>query len=201
MAKLTSEEFLSSGTWVCPAGITKIIIFMCGGGGGAGGGNNGNDVSGGGAGSNTVFHCLSVIPGTSYPVVIGTGGAGATNGLGVVGTDTTFDTDAARAQGARRGGNFFSRGNGGSLNPRSRSWATGGGNLSDDGMPNGGYKGGIGTGSLYGGGGAGGRGNGGDGNNSGTGGSAAANSGAGGGGGEPTGGNGGSGHMLIVWGA
>lgn len=101
---LRSVSFSSNGTWVAPEGVTKIEVSgrpgSGGGGGGAAGGAGYADAvsggakggGGGGGGGAASFSTttLTVVPGTSYSVVIGTagtagaggiaGGAAATNG-------------------------------------------------------------------------------------------------------------------------
>jgi hypothetical protein len=103
-----AETFTSSGTWVCPRGVTQVTLIACGGGGGGGGGASGdlgaNPKSGGGSGSGAggalvVMLHKAVTPGASYAYVIGAGGSGGalvsgTNVAGNAGSnggDTTFD--------------------------------------------------------------------------------------------------------------
>lgn len=79
MAKLCSRTFTSNGTWTAPAGVTEVMIIACGGGGGGGGGRNSTASQSAGHGGASVFPYLqevSVVPNTSYSVVIGTGGSG-----------------------------------------------------------------------------------------------------------------------------
>lgn len=75
---LTRASFEFSAAWVCPAGVTKARVIVIG--GGAGGlGSPANDTSGGGGGSGGFsVSIIDVIPGTSYPFIVGVGGAGAT---------------------------------------------------------------------------------------------------------------------------
>lgn len=88
------QEFTSSGTWTAPSGCnTAEIILVGAGGGGGGGGASGSNASGpqfyraggsgggGGGGGEFVRRFISVTPGTTYPITIGSGGAGATNSL------------------------------------------------------------------------------------------------------------------------
>jgi hypothetical protein len=66
-----SVSFSSSGSWVCPPGVTSITV-ECWGGGGAGGGATGNPAAGGGgAGGAYVRKVVTVVPGTSYTVTVG----------------------------------------------------------------------------------------------------------------------------------
>lgn len=77
IARITSSK-----SWTCPSDVNSIHVFMCGGGSGGGAGSSKTSDShfsagGGGAGG---FACvlidLPVTPGKSYPIVIGSGGAG-----------------------------------------------------------------------------------------------------------------------------
>jgi hypothetical protein len=68
------EQFLSSGTWVAPSGVEKIIVMGCGGGGGGAGFLNTGGT--GGHGAPLSFGFVSVVPGTTYNITVGNGGAG-----------------------------------------------------------------------------------------------------------------------------
>lgn len=72
-----TQTFNSSGTFVVPAGVTSIQVEAWGA-GGAGGGAQGNPSAGGGGagGAYTRRPSLTVIPGTTYTVTVGTGGVG-----------------------------------------------------------------------------------------------------------------------------
>lgn len=65
--------FLSSGTWVCPAGISIVYLTIVGGGGGGGGGAT-QTGGGGGGGAAVVNVPFLVTPGNSYTVTVGAGG-------------------------------------------------------------------------------------------------------------------------------
>ena len=78
-ATATDAIFTSSGTWVCPAGVTSVSIVAIGGGsaggsrplsGGAAGG-----AGGAGGGGLAYINNYTVIPGQSYTVVVGRGGS------------------------------------------------------------------------------------------------------------------------------
>jgi hypothetical protein len=94
-----ADVFASSGTWTCPAGVTKVLAAVVGGGGG-GKGRTGTVTSGsnGGEGGNGGYGLglITVTPGTVYTVTVGAagngGGAGA-NGTG--GGTSTFSTISA----------------------------------------------------------------------------------------------------------
>jgi hypothetical protein len=84
--------FTTSGTWTCPAGVTRITLRCTDGGGGGGGGGSASsttatpagvatqaNASGGSAAGETTIE-VQVTPGTSYPITIGAGGAGGAGG-------------------------------------------------------------------------------------------------------------------------
>lgn len=78
--------FVANGSWVVPAGITKVFVTATGGGGGGGSGGGG-DISftgsgggGGGAGFSQQRVEYPVVPGQTLTVTIGAGGALATGG-------------------------------------------------------------------------------------------------------------------------
>lgn len=97
-----AQLFTSSGTFVAPAGITKVFLTGSapggGGPGGIGGGGTGNVAGGPSAGEYVTRLPFTVIPGNSYTVTIGSPGVGGTGGTSTDGTDGTdggnvvFDT-------------------------------------------------------------------------------------------------------------
>lgn len=80
------DAYTSPGTysWVAPAGVTSVSIVAVGGGGaGSPGGNFGGPrfCGSGGSGAGLGYkNNYTVVPGTSYTVVVGAGGAGKTSG-------------------------------------------------------------------------------------------------------------------------
>lgn len=78
------STFTTSGTWICPQGVTSIQVeaYGGGGGGGYGGGANKNGGGGGGGGAYTINSSVAVVPGTSYTITVGTGGAGGSTNSG-----------------------------------------------------------------------------------------------------------------------
>lgn len=65
-------------TFTVPTGITSMTIYMMGGGGGSGGNyQNGTTVYSGGSGTTgtLITGVLTVVPGTTYTIVVGAGGA------------------------------------------------------------------------------------------------------------------------------
>jgi len=92
-------------TWVCPPGITQVVVTLSGG-GGSGCHDASNPGAGGGAGCLTVIS--SVTPGTSYTVVCGAGGAGTSTTSGNDGGNSTFNglTAQGGAAGHTGGGGY-----------------------------------------------------------------------------------------------
>src|SRR6185369_17733102 len=97
---LHEKIFLTSGTWLCPAGVTRIELEGCGGGGGGGAGhqttNATNLWSAGGSGGGGAMLCkvgVVVIPNVLYDITIGSGGSGGTvpNDDATAGGDTRFE--------------------------------------------------------------------------------------------------------------
>lgn len=85
--------FTTSGTWICPEGVTTIQVEAWGGGGGGGGSANGTGYrgAGGGGGAYQRIISLPVTPGQSYTVTIGNGGTAGTNSVnGGSGGNTLF---------------------------------------------------------------------------------------------------------------
>lgn len=101
-ASAITDSFNSSGNWIAPPGVTSITVEAWGG-GGAGGGATGRPAKGGGgAGGQYASKVLTVVPGNSYAVVVGTGGNGST-GNGTAGGDSTFAATSVVAQGGAGG--------------------------------------------------------------------------------------------------
>lgn len=114
---LRVDSFTASGTWTCPAGVTRIVVEGCGGGGAGGCGGSGAAGGGGGSGSGgggAIYssRAITVVPTTVYTVTIGAGGT--PSGLGVTwtlaqdGGDSTFGSLATfrGASGGRGAPNY-----------------------------------------------------------------------------------------------
>lgn len=100
MSGFNKHHFTESGTWTAPEGIDTIQVIGCGGGGGGEGGSQDNGCGGnGGGGATASTVILTVVPGESYDITIGEGGAKGDGGVyqtsnsspGTQGGDTVFD--------------------------------------------------------------------------------------------------------------
>lgn len=120
-----TETFTNIGStaWAAPDNVFSIQIEAWGGGGGGGDGSNGYGGGGGGGGA-FVAGTMVVIPGNTYPLIVGTGGSGGTgSGAGASGADTTFNSTSFIAKGG--GGGSGSQGaTGGSGGLASQSTGT-----------------------------------------------------------------------------
>ncbi len=136
------QIFTSDGNFTAPQGVTKVYLTMVGGGGGGGAGSGNPACGGGGGGGGYIINYpYTVIPGNSYAVDVGAGGAASSDGA-----DTTFDSAVTAGKGTKGG------------DAASPTGGAGGGGLDGSGTTPGGYvmKGGNGadgTGSIGGGGG------------------------------------------------
>jgi len=73
---MQSQEFTANGVWVCPQSVSAVFVQGQGGGGGDTGLPGAVSGGGGGASGALAYAPTPVIPGTSYDIVIGAGGAG-----------------------------------------------------------------------------------------------------------------------------
>jgi hypothetical protein len=101
------SSFTTVGTtsWTAPSNVTVIEVLVVAGGGGGG---CGNGRAGGGGGGGVIYNSsYPVIPGNTYTVVVGAGGAGQTNGATIPtnnqGGNSQFDQ--LIALGGGQGGN------------------------------------------------------------------------------------------------
>ena len=86
------QTFTTSGSWVCPYGVTSITVETWGGGGAGGAAFNGSPVGGGGGGgSYKITTLVSVTFGTTYNYVVGAGGLGNNTGAGATGIASSFN--------------------------------------------------------------------------------------------------------------
>jgi hypothetical protein len=115
------QEFHSDGVWICPAGVSFVQIECWGGGGGGGSSlQNNQGGSGGGGGAYVMSNSIAVVPGTSYTVKVGAGGAGGSSPFsqGESGGDSWFGSNiTVKAAGGMGGyGNMGAGGTGGGAN-------------------------------------------------------------------------------------
>jgi hypothetical protein len=98
------EEFLTSGTFNVPVGVSTVDLLIVGGGGGGGTGNAG----GGGAGGLIYRPAYPVTPGGSFPISIGSRsaqiGVGNPTSLTIGGTTLTADGGGAGGSSGAEGG-------------------------------------------------------------------------------------------------
>jgi hypothetical protein len=88
----TTISTVGNNTWTCPAGINTIKVEAWGGGGGGGGSYLAGFAGGGAGGSYVINDSVTVVPATSYTMILGAGGAITDNGgaNGNNGGNTTF---------------------------------------------------------------------------------------------------------------
>jgi len=117
-----------SSSWQCPVGVTSIGLVVLGGGGGGGGtrSNSGDGAGGGGGGGIDYRDSYAVVPGQTYTIVIGAGGASVVEERGLTGGSTTFSSISGTITGAGGGGGGGG-GNGGDTRQLGGDGATGGG--------------------------------------------------------------------------
>jgi LruC domain-containing protein len=120
-------------TWVVPAGVTSVKVWVVGGGGGAGGGWSPLNSGGGGGGGGYAHHAaFAVTPGASLSVVVGAGGGGGgAEVAGSNGGDSSFaGTVVGRGGGGGRGGHSYHplQGTGGTASGGQTNLAGGDGN-------------------------------------------------------------------------
>lgn len=114
VSRVNIQLFTSSGSWVAPAGVTRVFVTALGGGGGGGGGGSVvNSHGGGGGGGGAILkRAYTVTPGSSYSVTVGAGGAAGLSGNGGAGGASGFDSLGISAPGGA-GGTFAIPGVGG----------------------------------------------------------------------------------------
>ncbi|MCB0785694.1 MAG: hypothetical protein KDC02_16000, partial [Flavobacteriales bacterium] len=101
----TTYSTSGSYTFTVPAGVTSVTV-ECWGGGGNGGNRTSNGTTGGGGGGAYARSVISVVPGSTYDVRVGTGGSATLNGA-----DSWFiNNTAILAKGGASVGNNISNG-------------------------------------------------------------------------------------------
>jgi hypothetical protein len=86
--------FTTSGTWICPAGVTSIQVEAWGGGGSGGTATSGGIGGGGAGGSYVIKNNVAVVPGSSYTITVGSGGTASATAstTGTAAGSTTFQS-------------------------------------------------------------------------------------------------------------
>lgn len=82
---LNTVVFPSSGSWTAPTGVTKIYAYCIAGGGGGGGTGQSDAPGRTGGGGGAAWGQLTVVPGTTYTITVGAGGAGSNTTTGSTG--------------------------------------------------------------------------------------------------------------------
>ena len=104
-------RFTASGSWVVPAGVSHIHAILVGGGGGGARAYSERGIGiGGGGGGQVAFHpFIPVTPGTSIPVMIGSGGAGGSTvpSSGTAGGNTTITVGGVTYKATGGGGGSY----------------------------------------------------------------------------------------------
>jgi hypothetical protein len=148
---IITTGFTTTTTWTAPAGISSVTV-ECWGGGGSGGPTAGAlspSTGGGGAGGAYAKKVLTVIPGVSYTVTVGTGGPSHIGFNGIPGNPSWFSAaTVVYAQGGDAGNSPISSGQQG-------AGAVGSSSSSIGDLVRAGGSGGTGNGSTSGGGGGG----------------------------------------------
>jgi hypothetical protein len=111
---MTVETITASQTWVAPPGVTSTQIECEGAGGGGGRSSTTSRGGGGGGGAYAKKNTYTVVPGNSYTITVGPGGAGGVTGAqnGGVGTDSSF-VDVATTICLAKGGSGGAQGGAG----------------------------------------------------------------------------------------
>ena len=183
-AVIGQQTFTSSDTWTAPAGVTSVSVLAIGGGGGALYANADQNNPGSGGGGLGYINNYTVVPGNTYTVVVGTGGAQNQSGSASYFISTSVVRGGGGTLGTTPSGSDPAPGGAGGTYT-----GTGGGNGGNGGASGGNQPGGGGGAGGYGGnGGVGGSGGGGGGS-----GGTGSNGGGGGGFGGPGGASGASG--------
>jgi len=101
--QFTIQSFPNVGSnynWTCPEDVASVEVLVVAGGGSGGGGSGAIGAGGGGAGGIIYNTSYSVVPGTTYTVVVGAGGVGANRIKGTNGSNSQFGALVALGGGA-----------------------------------------------------------------------------------------------------
>lgn len=149
---VTCATYTTAGTysWVAPAGVTSVAAVAIGGGGSGaatwtGSSSNGDGGGGGGLGYR---NAISVTPGSSYTVVVGAAGIGASGSNGTAGSQSYFVSTCIARGGGGGAGFSGSPGTGGTYTGAGGGNGGNGGSGSGGGGGAGGYSGNGGNGGA-----------------------------------------------------
>ena len=125
----TATYFYTSGTYTVPAGVTTVYVSGCGGGAG------GSHFYGGGGGESVIRKAISVTPGQSITVTIGSGGAGKPTSAGTISSfySGTNGGDTSFGSYLKLSGGYACKMN--SSTAKISTWPRGGGNGATMGKP------------------------------------------------------------------
>ena len=117
-AAVGQQAYTTPGTysWTAPAGVTSVSVVCVG--GGSGGDGHDSDGAGGG-GALAYANAITVIPGNSYSVIVGTAGATSNGG------DSTFNSTSCGAGGGHAPASSVSGAGGAVLNGLGGEWGCG----------------------------------------------------------------------------
>ena len=98
------QEFVQSGSWRAPAGVTRVLVEAWGAGGGGGDGAPRGTTGGGGGGAGAYQRgVVPVVAGETYDIVVGAGGGGGADGADTLIRRTGAGPVLLRARGGRGG--------------------------------------------------------------------------------------------------
>ncbi len=115
------QTFTTTGTFTVPAGVNRLKVMVIGGGGGGSPGLGAGARGAGGGGGGKATKIIAVTPGTTYPVVVGAGGAAGVGSDGAGGGTSAFGalclaTGGGGGNYTLSSGGFSGSGSGGDLN-------------------------------------------------------------------------------------
>jgi hypothetical protein len=98
---LQYDLYTSNTNWVCPTGVTKVRVTCIAGGGGGGAYDSSTPQNGGDGGRGGIaIGIYTVVPGTTYAVTVGGGGAGNNSGNGSSGSSSSLGSLCSATGGA-----------------------------------------------------------------------------------------------------
>ena len=104
VAHAATVTYTSSTTWTAPVGVGEVTVQAWGGGGGGGGQNISQNGAGGGGGGAYSSATITVVPGSTYAITVGSGGVAGSSGAGGAGADSWFASTATLLAKGGQGG-------------------------------------------------------------------------------------------------